>query len=162
MRTLVSIALLVALATPAPAAEWQYEDLGIPIAYIDNGTAQFQFACRGGDLTMAFWVYAPHSEVAGARSMNLAIIPDPAKSAGKNSTAGASFAQDMPLIHSDGTSMVIRGPVARQWSSIARKAQHTLRVAYIRKHGAIEVFDSNDFGATGSATAIKQVLDRCG
>jgi hypothetical protein len=162
MRALFPIALLFTLATPAAGADWQYEDRGIPIAYVDNGAAQFQFACRGGDLAMAFWVRAPHTTVAEAKSMNLAIIPDPAKSAGKNSTAGASFAQDMPLIHSDGTSMVIRGPVAKQWATIARTAKHTIRVAYIRKHGAIEVFDSNDFGATGSASAIKQVLDRCG
>ena len=53
------------LATAASAQEWTFEDLDIPIAYFDNGAAQFQFACRGGDLTMGFWVRAPHQQVAG-------------------------------------------------------------------------------------------------
>ena len=150
------------LATAASAQEWTFEDLDIPIAYFDNGAAQFQFACRGGDLAMAFWVRAPQASVAGATSMHLAITPDPPKGAKPTSTAGASFAQDMPLIHSDGSSMVVRGPVARQWARIAQQAKNTIRVAFIRKKSALEVFDSNDFGAAGSASAIKRVLDRCG
>lgn len=162
IRTLLSAVFVMLLASAAGAEEWHYEDLGVPIAYFDNGRAQFQFACRGGDLAMAFWVRAPHRQVAAAGSMNLAITPDPAKGAGPSSTAGASFAQDMPLIHSDGTSMVIRGPVAQRWARIAQQARTTIRVAYIRKHGAIEVFDSNDFGASGSSAAIKKVLARCG
>jgi hypothetical protein len=68
----------------------------------------------------------------------------------------------MPLIHSDGASMIVRGPVAQQWARIAQKAKSTIRVAYVRKQGALEVFDSNDFGASGSSAAIKKVLDRCG
>ena len=68
----------------------------------------------------------------------------------------------MPLIHSDGTSMIIRGPVAQQWARIAQRARSTIRVAYVRKGSALEVFDSNDFGAKGSAAAIERVLDRCG
>ena len=91
--------------------------------------------------------------------MNLAIAADPASGSG---LAGASFAQDMPLIHSDGSSMIVRGPVARSWAKIAQRARSTIRVAYIRKHGGIEVFDSNDFGAGGSSAAIQKVLDRCG
>ena len=162
LRTLVSAVFGMLLVAPAAAAEWQYEDLGVPIAYFDNGRAQFQFACRGADLTVGFWVRAPHRQVAEAASMNLAITPDPAKGTGPSSLSGASFAQDMPLIHSDGTSMVIRGPVAQTWARIAQQAVNVIRVAYIRKHGAIEVFDSNDFGASGSAVAIGKVLARCG
>ena len=148
------LALLISLApTAIAAAEWQYEDEGTPIAYVDNGAAQFQFACRGGDLAMGFWVRAPHRQVAGAKSMNLAMTPD---------SGNASYAQDMPLIHSDGTSMVIRGPVAQAWARIAQKARTTLRVAYVQKAGKLEIFDANEFGASGSSAAIKRVLDRCG
>lgn len=158
MRKIVSIALLCLLATPAGAQQWMYEDLGTPIAYFDNGKAQFQFACRGGDLAMGFWVRAPHKTVAGAASLHLAMVPDPKG----NGMAGASFAQDMPLIHSDGTSMIVRGPVARSWARIAQKARAAIRVAYVRKQNAVEVFDSNDFGAAGSSAAIGKVLARCG
>ena len=161
MRKLILTVILL-LATPAVAQEWMYEDAGVPIAYFDNGVAQFQFACRGGDLAMGYWVRSPQRQVAEAKSMHLAITPDPAGSAKSSSTAGASFAQDMPLIHSDGTSMIIRGPVAQQWARIARRAKTTIRVAYVRKQGAIEIFDSNDFAAKGSSAAIKRVLDRCG
>lgn len=157
MRRVFAVFLTVLLTTPvAAAAEWMYEDLGVPIAYFDNGGAQFQFACRGGDFAMGFWVRAPHKVVAGAFSMNLAITPDPANG------GAASFAQDMPLIHSDGTSMVVRGPVAKRWAQIAQRARSAIRVAYVRKEGKLEFFDSNDFGAKGSAAAIKRVLDRCG
>ena len=162
MRRLLPLLLALLVTTPSVAADWFYEDAGIPIAYADNGGAQFQFACRGGDLAMGFWVRSPHGEVANAASLNLAIIPDPAKGTSRTSTSGASFAQDMPLIYSDGTSMIVRGPVARSWARIAQQAKATIRVAYIRKHGSIEVFDSNDFGAGGSSAAIKRVLDRCG
>lgn len=161
MRRILSIALVLVSASAAGAQEWMYEDLGVPIAYFDNGRAQFQFACRGGDLAMGFWVRSPQPEVASAASMHLAITPDP-KGSDRSSTAGASFAQDMPLIHSDGTSMIVRGPVARNWAKIAQKAATTIRVAYVRKQGTLEVFDSNDFGAKGSSAAIKRVLDRCG
>ena len=58
--------------------------------------------------------------------------------------------------------MIVRGPVARSWARIAQQAKTAIRVAYIRKHGKIDVFDSNDFGAKGSSAAIKRVLDRCG
>lgn len=162
MRRLVSAVLLALLATPAFAIDWAFEDASIPIAYIDNGNAQFQFACRGGDLAMGYWVRLPSSEVARASSMHLAILPDPSANANIATAAGTSFAQDMPLIHSDGTSMIVRGPVARNWARIAQKAKHTLRVAYVRKSDKLEVFDSNDFSAGGSSAAIKAVLDRCG
>jgi hypothetical protein len=157
---IVSVVLILLFATAASAEEWMYEDLGTPIAYFDNGAAQFQFACRGGDLAMGFWVRAPHRQVAGATAMNLAITPDP-KGEGVSASAGTSFAQDFPLIHSDGTSMIIRGPVARQWARIAQQARSSIRVAYVRKQGELEVFDSNEFGAKGSSAAIKKVLDRC-
>jgi hypothetical protein len=162
MRKLILSALLSLLATTAGAEQWRYEDLGTPIAYFDNGTAQFQFACRGGDFAMGFWVRSPHRQVAQAASMHLAITPDPKSGTDRASAAGASFAQDMPLIHADGTSMIVRGPVARAWAAIARQARSTIRVAYVRKSGKLEVFDSNDFGADGSSAAIKRVLDRCG
>jgi hypothetical protein len=162
MRLVLTLVVVLLTIAPASAEAWTFEDAGIPIAYVDNGAAQFQFACRGGDLAMGFWVRSPHRDVAGAAAMNLAIVPDPAASAGASAMSGASFAQDMPLIHSDGTSMIVRGPVARQWAVIAQKAAGTLRVAYVRKHGAMEIFDRNDFSAKGSATAIRQVLARCG
>lgn len=159
MLRVLAIALLLALATGASAAEWQYEDGSVPIAYLDNGAAQFQFACRGGDLAMGFWVRAPHKAVAGATAMSLAITPDPAGTG----MAGASFAQDMPLIHADGSSVIVRGPVARQWARIAQQAKASMRVAYVRTgaSGKHEFFDSNEFEAGGSSAAIKRVLDRC-
>lgn len=156
--------LVLLLATAASAEEWQYEDLGVPIAYFDNGAAQFQFACRGNDLAMGFWVRAPHRQVAGATAMNLAITPDPAQGTEVSAAGGTSFAQDLPLIHSDGASMIVRGPVARQWARIAQQASAAIRVAYVRTkpQGGLEVFDSNSFGAKGSSAAIRKVLDRCG
>ena len=164
MFRVFSVALLLLPMTAASSAEWQYEDLGVPIAYFDNGAAQLQFACRGGDLTLGFWVRAPHRQVAGARAMNLAITPDPAAGTEGSPPAGSSFAQDIPLIHSDGSSMIVRGPVARQWAGIAQRAKAIIRVAYVRSRGkgVLEVFDSNEFGANQSSAAIKKVLDRCG
>lgn len=160
MLRVFSVVLVLLLATAADAQEWKYEDLGLPIAYFDNRDAQFQFACRGGDLAMGFWVRTPHKQVAAASAMNLAISEGADISAGK----GAVFAQDIPLIHSDGASMIVRGPVARQWARIAQRAKDTIRVGYVRtsKQGGLEVFDSNAFGAKGSSAAIKTVLDRCG
>lgn len=150
------------VAAPVVAEEWTFEDAGVPIAYVDNGPAQFQFACRGGDLAMGFWVRAPHQSVAGAATMSLAIMPDAGE--GTAVSSNASFAQELPLIHSDGTSMIVRGPVARQWARIAQRASSHIRLAYVRTgtQGKLEVFDSNSFGAKGSSAAIKQVLDRCG
>ena len=69
MRALLSTVLVLLLAATVNAAEWLYEDLGTPIAYFDNGAAQFQFACRGGDLAMGFWVRSPHRQVAAATSL---------------------------------------------------------------------------------------------
>ena len=160
MRRLTLAVLLSLLPLAATASEWHYEDLGTPIAYVDTGAAQLQFACRGGDLAVGYWVRSPHRAVAGAASLHLAMTPDPAK--GADATASGTFAQDMPLIHSDGTSMIVRGPVARAWARIAQKAKATLRVAYVRKQATLEIFDSNDFSAAGSSAAIKRVLDRCG
>lgn len=141
-----------------------YEDLGVPIAYFDNSDAQLQFACRGGDLTVGFWVRSPHRQVAGSAAMNLAITPDPAKGASVSVSGGSSFAQEIPLIHSDGSSMIVRGPVARQWARIAQQAKTAIHVAYVRtdRQGGLEVFDNNTFVARGSSAAIKKVLDRCG
>ena len=151
MRGMLVLGLAALLATPVVAEEWRYEGGGTPIAYIDNGAAQFQFACRGGDLAMGFWVRAPHKAVAKASAMNLSITPD---------SGGTSFAQELPLIHADGSSVIVRGPVARQWAKIARQAKDGIRVAYVRTGG--EALDSNDFGARGSSAAIAKVLDRCG
>jgi hypothetical protein len=164
LRAVSILLFLLAASTAASAQEWSYEDGGVPIAYIDNGGAQLQFACRGGDLALGFWVRAPHREVARAGAMNLAITPDPAGGTEGAVPAGSSFAQDMPLIHSDGSSMIVRGPVARQWAVIAQRARETIRVAYVRPKagGGLDVFDSNAFGAKGSSAAIKRVLDRCG
>lgn len=161
MRRMMFALLLALLPSATQAQEWQYEDVGTPIAYFDNGAAQFQFACRGGDFAMGFWVRSPSRTVAGASSMHVAITPDPGN-AEPSSLAGASFAQDMPLIHSDGASVIVRGPVARNWARIAQQAKTIIRVAYVRKSGALETFDSSDFSARGSSAAIKRVLDRCG
>jgi hypothetical protein len=162
MLRVFSAFLVMLCATPAGAEEWAYEELSVPIAYVDNGNAQFQFACRGGDLAMGFWVRAPHRQVAAATAMHLAITPDPEE--GAAASAGTSFAQDLPLIHNDGTSMIVRGPVARQWARIAQRAKTAIRLAYVRtdSQGGLEVFDSNAFDAKGSSAAIKKVLDRCG
>lgn len=162
LRFVMTVLLL--LPTAASAEEWLYEGGSVPIAYADNGAAQLQFACRGGDLTLGFWVRSPHRQVASAQSMNLAITPDPASGTEGTAPAGSSFAQDMPLIHSDGTSMIVRGPVARQWARIAQKTRQVVRVAYVHKNarGKFEVFDSNAFSARGSSSAISKVLDRCG
>lgn len=158
-----SFALLV-LGTAASAEDWAYEGGGVPIAYVDNGAAQFQFACRGGDLAMGYWVRAPHRQVSGAGTMNLAITPDPVEGSGVSAARGSSFAQDIPLIHSDGASMIVRGPVARQWARIAQQAKAGMSVAYVRSkaQGGLDVFDANVFGAKGSSAAIKRVLDTCG
>lgn len=163
MKILPTVLALLLMAGAARGAEWAYEDGGVPIAYFDNGAAQFQFACRGGDLAMGYWVRAPHRQVATSTSMNLAITPDPAEGSGVSAAGGSSFAQDVPLIHSDGTSMIVRGPVARQWARIAQQARADIRVAYVRSRaqGGLEIFDSNTFGAKGSSAAIKKVLDRC-
>jgi hypothetical protein len=163
LRVFLALLLLVP-ASAAGAAEWLYEDGGVPIAYIDNGGAQLQFACRGGDLAIGYWVRAPHRQVAGAAAMSLAITPDPKAGAKVSAAGGSSFAQDMPLIHSDGSSMVVRGPVARQWARIAQRAKEGIGIAYVRTkaQGGLEEFDSNVFGAKGSAAMIGKVLDRCG
>lgn len=155
MLRLVPALLLTLVATVAGAAEWSYEGGDVPIAYLDNGAAQFEFACRGGDLTLGYFVRSPHKQVSGAAAMNLAITPD----------GGApSFAQDMPLIHQGGAWMVVRGPVARQWAAIAQKARTTMAVAFVHKNakGKFDFYDSNAFDAGGSSAAIRRVLDKCG
>lgn len=164
MLKTITVALALFAPTVTLGADWQYEDLGLPIAYVDNGAAQFQFACRGGDLAMGFWVRAPHQHVAGAQSMNLALTPDAAANSAYTDESGTSFAQDMPLIHADGSSVIVRGPVARQWARLAQKARNSLRVAYVHRNakGKLEVFDPNSFAVTGSSAAIGKVLARCG
>jgi hypothetical protein len=156
--------LILLMPTAAAGETWHFEDAQVPIAYVDNGAAQFQFACRGGDLAMGFWVRSPERAVSGAQAMNIAILPDAKEGAKIGSAAGTSFAQDMPLIHSDGSSMIVRGPVARQWARIAQGAKQAMSVAFVHRNqkGALEVYDTNRFGAQGSASAIKRVLQRCG
>ena len=155
MLRLFSALLFLLLPVTAQAAEWAYEGGDVPIAYLDNGAAQFEFACRGGDLTLGYFVRSPHRQVSGLGAMNLAITPD-----GGN----PSFAQDMPLIHSGGAWMVVRGPVARQWAAIAQKAKVKMTVAFVHKNakGKFDFYDSNEFGAAGSSAAIRKVLARCG
>lgn len=162
MRLSLIAAFCLLTMTPALAQQWHYEGGATPIAYVDSGAAQFQFACRGGQLAMGFWVRRPSDTVARAGAMSLAITPDPA--AGSTVTrSNASFAEDMPLIHLDGSSAVIRGPVARDWARIAQRARTDMRVAFFRLAGnGLEVFDANVFGAKGSNAAIAQVLGQCG
>lgn len=158
LPTLFPALVALLLATPAGAADWTYENAGVPGAFAYNGQAQLDFTCRGGELVMGFWVRSPEAGVAKAGSMNLSIAPDGA------GADGSSFAQDMPLIHGDGTMMVVRGPVARQWARIARAARSTLRVTFVHRNaaGGLDRFNANDFGAGGSSAAIGQVLERCG
>ena len=163
LRSLL-IVLGLGLAAPSLAAEWTYEGGGVPIAYIDTGAAQFQFACRGGDLAMAFWVRQPSREVAEARAMSLAINAGGATPGSFASAGGTVFAQDFPLIHTDGSSILVRGPVARQWAGIAQRAANAIRVGFVRhkSQGGLEVFDGHEFGARGSNAAIARVLRQCG
>ena len=92
---------------PAHASQWKFEGGATPIAYADNKDAQFQFACRGGSLAMAYWVKHPEATVAAARSLSLAM-----NAGGGSVSAGSdtSFAQDSPTIQNDGSSVLIRGP----------------------------------------------------
>ena len=163
MRLPLLAAFAFLLVGAAGAEEWKYEGGATPIAWFDNGDAQFQFACRGGQLAMGFWVRKPQAAVAEAMAMSLAITPDPAEGSTVTSGSGTSFAQDMPLIHLDGTSVVVRGPVARQWARIAQGAREDLRVAFVRlAESGLEVFEGNVFGAKGSKPAIARVLGECG
>ncbi|KFL29180.1 hypothetical protein JP75_22645 [Devosia riboflavina] len=164
MSKLLSVALCLLLATPSLAADWKYEGGNVPIAYFDNGEAQFQFACRGGDLAMAYWVRKPSPDVAAATSLSLAINASGTPSGSLASTGGTIFAQDFPLIHSDGSSILVRGPVARQWARIAQRAGDMIRVGFVRRkaQGGLEVFDGHEFGARGSNAAIAKVLGQCG
>ncbi|MET0437793.1 MAG: hypothetical protein ABW043_09895 [Devosia sp.] len=164
MSKLLATALGLLLATPSLAADWKYEGGSVPIAYFDNGDAQFQFACRGGDLAMAYWVRKPSKEVAAAASLSLAINASGATSGSLAATGGTIFAQDFPLIHNDGSSILVRGPVARQWAAIAQRAADLIRVGFVRHkgQGGLEVFDGQEFGASGSNAAIAKVLRQCG
>ncbi|WP_449394172.1 hypothetical protein [Devosia riboflavina] len=164
MSKLLAIALGLLLATPSLAADWKYEGGTVPIAYFDNGDAQFQFACRGGDLAMAYWVRKPSKEVAAAATLSLAINASGTTSASLAATGGTIFAQDFPLVHNDGSSILVRGPVARQWAGIAQRAADLIRVGFVRHkgQGGLEVFDGQEFGASGSNAAIAKVLRQCG
>lgn len=164
MSKLLAIALGLLLATPSLAADWKYEGGSVPIAYFDNGDAQFQFACRGGDLAMAYWVRKPSEEVAAATSLSLAINASGTTSGSLAATGGTIFAQDFPLIHNDGSSILVRGPVARQWAGIAQRAADLIRVGFVRHkgQGGLEVFEGQEFGASGSNAAIAKVLRQCG
>ncbi len=93
--------------------------------------------------------------------MSLAI-----NAAGNKVSAGSdtNFAQDFPLIHSDGSSVLVRGPVARQWAQLAQDARDSINMAFARTQsgGGLEFLDRHTFGAKGSSGAIGQVLARCG
>lgn len=154
MRKCLVAILILALASPAAAETWTYEGGATPIAWFDNGNAQFQFACRGGQLAMGFWVRKPEAKVAGAAAMSLAITAD---------DGGTVYAQDMPLVHLDGASVIVRGPVARQWARIAQNARTGLRLAFVRgAGGGLEMLDANAFAVRGSKSTIALVLDKCG
>lgn len=161
MRPLAA-AILIVLSSPA-LAQWSYEDAPTPIAYVDSGPAQFQFACRGGELTMGYWVRRPEARVARAASISLAITPDPASVSAIARGDGSGFAEDMPMIHLDGSSVIVRGPVARDWARIAQRAHTEMRLAFLPAGGGgLEMMDGHVFGARGSNAAIAQVLGRCG
>jgi hypothetical protein len=162
MRLFLTAATCVAMIAPVPAEQWRYEGGGTPIAYVDNGDAQFQFACRGGVLAMGFWVRTPDKTIAAASATSAAITPD-AATASSALSGNTSFAQDMPLVHLDGSSVIVRGPVARQWARIAQNARETIRVAFVRSKGGsgFEAVDPNMFGATGSKSTIARVLQNC-
>lgn len=162
-QTLLVPAFLLMLAPAAWAWEWRYEGGATPIAWFDTSAAQFQFACRGGQLAMGFWVRQPAATVSGASAISVAITPDAAEGSAVTGAAGTSFAQDMPLVHLEGASVIVRGPVARQWARIAQGARDTIRLAFVRQAGGgLEAFDAQTFGAKGSSAAIAQVLAKCG
>tara|TARA_R110002124_G_scaffold63350_17_gene173151 strand:+ start:1276 stop:1791 length:516 start_codon:yes stop_codon:yes gene_type:complete len=170
MRNLFAAAFCLLLVTPSlgetgpetAAQTWRYEGGATPIAWLDNGDAQFQFACRGGQLAMGYWVRQPTPPVAKATALSLAITPDPAPGSKPAADANTSFAQDMPLIHLEGSSAIVRGPVARQWAKIAQGARAGIRIGFVRQAGSgLDVLDSHVFGARGSKTTIAQVLAKC-
>jgi len=152
---------LCLLRLPAFAADWKFEGGATPIAYADNGKAQFQFACRGGDLAMAYWVRQPGATVATSLALSLAM-----NARGGNVSAGGdtSFAQDFPMIHSDGSSVLVRGPVARQWARTTQRAVETVELAFVRTASSDgpEFLEQHRFGSTGSSAAIAKVLADCG
>ena len=148
------------LSTPALAADWTFEGGNTPIAYADNGEAQFQFACRGGDLAMAYWVRKPGATVAAASSLSLAMNAG----GGHVSASGeTSFAQDFPMIHLDGSSVLIRGPVARQWAQTAQQARDSMELAFVKTGSSAgpDFLEQQRFGAKGSSVAIARVLSFC-
>lgn len=161
MRLFLTTAICLALIVPAAAEQWRYEGGATPIAFIDNDGAQFQFACRGGVLAMGFWVRKPDQAIATGSSTSAAITPD-AATASASLSGNTSFAQDMPLVHLDGSSVIVRGPVARQWARIAQNARETIRVAFVRTKGSgFEAIDPNMFSAKGSKSTIARVLEKC-
>lgn len=165
MRVPVVLALSLVLSAPVLAEDiWRYEGGPTPIAWFDTDAAQFQFACRGGTLTMGFWVKAPNKAVAGASSISVAITPDAVAGSRVSASGGTSFAQDMPLVHLEGSSVIVRGPVAKQWARIAQQARDSMRVAFVRTKGggAFDAHDAHVFGAKGSKTMIGKVLETCG
>lgn len=162
MRLALAAALCLVATVPVAAEQWKYEGGATPIAWFDNGEAQFQFACRGGALAMGFWVKKPDASLANASAISVAITPDAAAGSAVRQASGTSFAQDMPMVHLDGSSVIVRGPVARQWARIAQDARETIRVAFVRMGGGgVEAIDANVFGARGSKSAIGHVLEKC-
>ena len=151
--------LLCLLSLPAFAADWRFEGGDTPIAFADNGEAQFQFACRGGDLAMAFWVRKPDAKVAAASSLSLALNAAGGKVSVGNDTR---FAQDFPLIHHDGSSVLVRGPVAREWARTTQQAGDSMELAFVQSGASgLNFLDQQQFGAIGSSAAIDAVLADC-
>ena len=68
------------------------------------------------------------------------------------------------MIHHDGSSVPIRGPVARQWARTAQRAIESMELAFVksRTSGGLEFQDKQSFGAKGSSAAITKVLADCG
>lgn len=165
MRIFSAAALSLALSVPVLADEvWRYEGGSTPIAWFETSAAQFQFACRGGTLTMGYWVKSPDKAVVSLNSISVAITPDAVAGSRVSAGGGTSFAQDMPMVHLDGSSVIVRGPVARQWARIAQQARESVRVAFVRTKGggAFDAHDAHVFGARGSKTMIGKVLEKCG
>ena len=110
---------------------------------------------------MAYWVRKPDPAVAAAPSISLAMN---ARGGSVSAGSDTGFAQDFPTIQNDGSSVLIRGPVAQRWARKAQDAPESLELAFVqqRTNGGLEFLDRQQFGAKGSAAAIGKLLAHCG